>query len=963
MGRSHATLDDQFNASWINCQQLEDIVDRIRAHMFDYLESMKALCVSGHAVADDFKSFYERSPERLTTISIKYEMIQNGFRTDKIALLSRLLNQNVFLKMEEFKVELAGLRSKVGDREVARKRYDHYHSKIQDLRDSRTKAKAKGKELSVSDLDKLTRNERKYEDARLEYVAINRLVARALWNTWARRFQILDPIYAEVIKIKANFAQALSNQLQIVLAPLKTQMTLELREEPLPAVFAPAGAPAQAASAKGNGAARSHFGEEDGTAGYDDGEYGVMSPGGTQEMDPRKLSAKMHAATEKLETDAALAQKKAQEKQLRANQKAGRNTQAGVAASIDLEQTEEHTDDDEEAEEAAARKAKAAKAKAKAAAAAAAISTSAPSAIPSSKRQPSAAKPVSPPTEDDDSDDIEDSDDDDEEARRKARKAAKKEQKRQAYKAQTAAAAAQAMANAAEARKAPKIDSNSLDFLADMVASTPVAAAAPIAQPKAAKASKAAKSSAPVDLLAFSPVKEASPASSMSLLDFATPASAAPEAAPAKKKGRALELDSFFGAAASTTSAAPGGASHPAETHAAPLDPFFNLPGAESAEPVDLLAVPPPKPQPHVPAQGVARAPSAPGGAGSTNALDDPFFAAPLPMPASITPKAPGAAGAAPGAAKAKPAAKPAAAKKKSKSTISSSEESSDSSDSESSDSEQEEGKPAPRKKAAPKAAASKAAASAAAAAGPAAGAGATSDPFDFVQNPTQSQREASTPAARSQQAADKAAAKAAEAVQSPKKPAAAAAPPSAAAAAAAAAKPPKPVVGRTPSGSLGLSDVYVPSAAAPPAPAPAAASAAGSKPKKSKQPDALSPGSASPGQRGDSESVSYATALCADILFVAVRCSCKAPLWPVPRTTLPRATTTRRSPTDRKSPLRMTRLRASTKIGKTGRTPARSSPSAFASHLRPSLPRLASCSFAFSLLAIVPHAPLVSPS
>ena len=84
-------------------------------------------------------------------------MIQNGFRTDKMSLLARLVNQNVFLRVEQFKVELAGLRSKVSDREVARKRYDHYHSKILELREQRSKQKAKGKELGASDLDKLTR--------------------------------------------------------------------------------------------------------------------------------------------------------------------------------------------------------------------------------------------------------------------------------------------------------------------------------------------------------------------------------------------------------------------------------------------------------------------------------------------------------------------------------------------------------------------------------------------------------------------------------------------------------------------------------------------------------------------------------------------------------------------------------------------------------------------------------------
>ena len=122
---------------------------------------VSGMIVHGHSVSDDFKTFYERQPERLTGVSIANELLHQGFRTDKLNLLERLVTQNVFLRMQEFKVELAGVRSKVSDREVARKRYDHYNGKINELREQRARQKAKGKELSASELDKLTRNEKK----------------------------------------------------------------------------------------------------------------------------------------------------------------------------------------------------------------------------------------------------------------------------------------------------------------------------------------------------------------------------------------------------------------------------------------------------------------------------------------------------------------------------------------------------------------------------------------------------------------------------------------------------------------------------------------------------------------------------------------------------------------------------------------------------------------------------------
>ena len=62
LGRSHVTLDEQFNASWANCQQLEDIVDRIRTHMTDYMESMKGQ--RAHTGAEHTKSIEQRSPAK-----------------------------------------------------------------------------------------------------------------------------------------------------------------------------------------------------------------------------------------------------------------------------------------------------------------------------------------------------------------------------------------------------------------------------------------------------------------------------------------------------------------------------------------------------------------------------------------------------------------------------------------------------------------------------------------------------------------------------------------------------------------------------------------------------------------------------------------------------------------------------------------------------------------------------------
>jgi hypothetical protein len=41
MGRSHATLDEQFSASWANCQQLEELVDRMGRHMKAYVDGIK----------------------------------------------------------------------------------------------------------------------------------------------------------------------------------------------------------------------------------------------------------------------------------------------------------------------------------------------------------------------------------------------------------------------------------------------------------------------------------------------------------------------------------------------------------------------------------------------------------------------------------------------------------------------------------------------------------------------------------------------------------------------------------------------------------------------------------------------------------------------------------------------------------------------------------------------------------
>jgi hypothetical protein len=84
----------------------------------------------------------------------------------------------------------------------------------------------------------LLQNEKKFEDARLDFISYNCLVSRSLWDLWRNRFLIMDPIFDQVIKTKSMFIQAMGNQLSSVLPELKRCLAIPVHvDESLPPVL------------------------------------------------------------------------------------------------------------------------------------------------------------------------------------------------------------------------------------------------------------------------------------------------------------------------------------------------------------------------------------------------------------------------------------------------------------------------------------------------------------------------------------------------------------------------------------------------------------------------------------------------------------------------------------------------------------------------------------------------------
>ncbi len=231
-GSGALTMDEEFDSMQANIIRFHESIQALQSRVSETLKTMKAYCKASHESSELFKAFYEKNPERLNPIVIRYESAHHNMATAKYEMLEKFMRDNVFSRCEAFDTVMKTLMKRIKDRLTAREKFDHYYSKLLKLKLERDLAIKRGKPLGPKEIERISRNEKKFEDAKIAYWAVHKTVAKEIWDQWRQRFSVMDPLFNEVVKTETLFLTAVSNQLNTILPDLKKLILIAPADEP-----------------------------------------------------------------------------------------------------------------------------------------------------------------------------------------------------------------------------------------------------------------------------------------------------------------------------------------------------------------------------------------------------------------------------------------------------------------------------------------------------------------------------------------------------------------------------------------------------------------------------------------------------------------------------------------------------------------------------------------------------------
>lgn len=255
--KAATATDEEYERHRTSCAALEAFVDRVKHNTLKYLEHVKGFCEAGHSMSADWKMFYERTPDRLTTVAIRNENTHLSIKTEKRQLLEKFLRDKVINHIDKYKAHSARVKVEMAARDTKKKTFEHYTVKMIKLRAERDKLQNKGKPIPPKDIQRIERNEQKLAKSRSEYIEANNNTTKLLRDTWRNRYAFLDPLFNEVVKTESLFMQALSHSLGELQPELKRAMTIGVTIDPPPASEQPHGS-AAATSAESKTPSASH---------------------------------------------------------------------------------------------------------------------------------------------------------------------------------------------------------------------------------------------------------------------------------------------------------------------------------------------------------------------------------------------------------------------------------------------------------------------------------------------------------------------------------------------------------------------------------------------------------------------------------------------------------------------------------------------------------------------------------
>eukprot|EP00474_Spongospora_subterranea_P009679 CRZ10137.1 hypothetical protein [Spongospora subterranea] len=200
------------------CETVNGLRDRVSGLVTQYQEVVSLSCDMSRAI----HGLYDGSGQQLETASSANASNKKHLRDELLPAIKAAIQDKVINDIEAWATELDSLQSKMNSREECRVRLDHFKSKIIKVRASRDQYLQRGRTFPRKEADKLERNERKLENARLEFQGVNETCCDLMQTVWNRRFSNLNTVFINLIHCEENLSALVNASAHACVEPIRS---------------------------------------------------------------------------------------------------------------------------------------------------------------------------------------------------------------------------------------------------------------------------------------------------------------------------------------------------------------------------------------------------------------------------------------------------------------------------------------------------------------------------------------------------------------------------------------------------------------------------------------------------------------------------------------------------------------------------------------------------------------------
>lgn len=209
---------------------MEDLTANLEAQFKNEIVRLTHYAQAVQSTATLFRNFYadvSNEGNRMIETSVQLEANQQRLTGSNILKVAGTIDIGLIAPISKFRQTLVSAKEEVRVRCEAKERYEHYMTKLAELKQEHDKTIAKGKAIAIKDIERLKRNEIKYEKSKAVFEAMNVRVIAVLQHLYSTRFMHLDPVFQTYVDLQHMLHEKLSKEANSVRALL--QVALEKR--------------------------------------------------------------------------------------------------------------------------------------------------------------------------------------------------------------------------------------------------------------------------------------------------------------------------------------------------------------------------------------------------------------------------------------------------------------------------------------------------------------------------------------------------------------------------------------------------------------------------------------------------------------------------------------------------------------------------------------------------------------